>query len=377
MTDRAVEQGAPAMVRIDGRQVRAMVVGGGRVHAGRAGLVSALTLAVCLSASAVEARTAFGSEPIYEHPVLVVEAFGLERLAARASALAEIGEPPEELLEQVQKMRTRDMPLFFDRLREVAPGMADTFETAVNETLAGGEGAAAGAETLLGHVEELREVLFPEALRSAPEFQVAVMAKLLLADEGVGEAYEDAAEGDTWEYPTGWAALQRVHALWENLPGNHEPEAAAEVDAMLEILDTLLPEVEPPAQFVGDPEEPEAYSHRLVGFLEVIADADLYPGRDLPRMAAMVEDIAMQGCGSEIEGPHSGAQLVSVANFYYRETLRRPLSIMAADAHEQAGEAFASLQDWPEDESDVEALCGKLLSALEDGRAALGPVVPR
>jgi hypothetical protein len=379
MTEGAKEQGAltVAHARIDGRQVRAMAVGNGRVNAGRAGLFSGLTLAFCLSASAGEARMAFASEPIYEHSVLVAEAFGLERLAARASALAAFDEPPEGLLEQAQKMRTRDMPLFFDRLQESAPDTAETLAAAVEAALApdGAGEAAAKGESLLAAVEDAREVLFPEAVRETAEFQVALMAKLLLADDGVGESYEDAAEGDTWEYPTGWAALQRVHVLWEDLPRRGEAEAAAEVDLMLEYLDALLPEAEPPAQFVGDPEEPEAYSHRLVGFLEVIADADLYPGRDLPRMAAMVEEIAMQGCGSDIEGPHSGVQLVSVANFYYRETLRRPLSILAADAHEQAGEAFAGLRDWPDGE--VEALCGQLLAALAEGRAAFGPVVPR
>lgn len=346
------------------------------------GLVSSLTLAICLLASASapagEMRAAFASEPIYEDPVLVAEAFGLERLAARASALAAFDDPPEGLLEQAQKMRTRDMPLFFARLQEVAPDTADTLAAAVEEVLAPadtGEAAAKPAEALLAAVEDARDFLFPEAVRESAEFQVAVMAKLLLADDGVGESYEDAAEGDTWEYPTGWAALQRVHVLWGGLPRGDDAEAAAEVDSMLEFLDTLLPTVEPPAQFAGDPEEPEAYSHRLVGFLEVIADADLYPGRDLPRMAAMVEEIAVQGCGSDVEGPHSGAQLVSVAHFYYRETLRRPLSILAPNAHEAAGEAFAGLQHWPEDE--IEVLCGQLLGALEDGRAAFGPVLPR
>jgi hypothetical protein len=349
---------------------------GGRVErtAINARMLLPLLAALLLSdaAAAAEPRLGYGSEPFHERPVELAAAFGLERLAARAAAIAALPDAPADLLEEADAMRERDMPLFFAALEARDPEGAEALDAALDRLL-GGDGAAVdgaavdAARDIEARVERVRAALVPE---DDAALTAALIVTLLNAEDGVADAYEEAAEGALWEYPRGWAALQRAKALWESLPRDRDEQAAEEVDAMLISLDALLPQAEPPARILGDPEAPEAPIQRLIGFLEVVADADLYPARDLARGAAMVEDVATRACAPEAPAQ---PQLVAAARFYFDGTLRRPLSVLAPEAQSAAEAAFRALGD-PADASG--SGCEDLLAALRAGRAALTPQPP-
>lgn len=338
---------------------------------------NALTLtAVAALLAAPAGAHAYTHAPFFEHPVELGQVYGLERMGVRMGALLAFDEPPDDLVEEAEKMLARDLPLFMGSLGTTDPETASALAAAVDELLmtasVGGE-LEAPAAAVAQLAATARAALVPDDLVQSAPFRAALLTKLVLADDGVAEAYEDAAEGDEWEYPAGWSALQRVKVLWEDLRPLADETAAFEIDDMLAELDALLPQAAPPERFVGDPEEPEAYAHRLIGFVEQVADADLYPSRDLGRAAGLVIDLATAGCDAYGAGEAGlGRERASLAQFHYAEVLRRPLGMLAADEHGIATDAFAVLRGKP-DEAAAAAACDDLLPALEKGTAVFPP----
>lgn len=323
---------------------------------------------------------AYTRAPVFEHPVELGQVYGLERMGVRMGALLAFDDPPADLVEEAEKMLARDLPLFMGSLSMADPETAAALAAAVDELLstarAGGD-LEAPAAAVAELADTARAALVPDDLRASAPFRAALLAKLVLDDDGVAEAYEDAAGGDEWEYPAGWSALQRVKVLWEDLRPLADDNAAFEIDDMLKELDALLPQAAPPERFVGDPEEPEAYAHRLVGFVEVVADAGLYPSRDLGRAAGLVIDLATEGCAAYGDGePALGRERASLAQFHYAEVLRRPLGMLAAEEHAIATDALAVLRGEP-DQAAAEAACDDLLAALEKGAAVFPPSAAR
>lgn len=329
-------------------------------------VIAPLVVAAAFHAAAAQEA----SDPFFERTETLAKAYGSEMVGIRLAALSTFADPPEDLLEEMEKTLTRDLPRFAGSLERADAGLLAELEAALAEVL------TAPTPEAIARVRDLsrqaRDLLVPVESRHQPAFMAALMTKLLLADDGVAEAYEDAAEGDIWEYPNGWAALQRVKEMWEELRPTASENVRFEIDDMLAFLDGLFPSAMPPDEFRGDPEEAEAPAHRIVGFLEEAAGADLYPARDLSRLAGLTHRLVEDGCAAYGEGQaRLGFERVTAANFYYREHLRRLVDLFAPELHERATELFGQLAAASEPET-VGTLCEELQQTLAEAQAALG-----
>lgn len=323
--------------------------------------------ALLLAAPLAAAAEGYAWAPFREHPVALAQAAAVERLAARLRALSADPEPPEQV-------GTEDVRLFLASLRRASPEAAEALERAV-AALAGGAEAggpvAPAAQEALRAVEEARGVLFPGGHDARPGFGAALAATLLLSEGGVAGAYEEAAEGEAGAYPFGRALLARVAEIWRAIRPTDGSAASDEVDAALARLGALFPAPTPPGRLAADPEEAEAHAQALVGRLETIADADLYPGRDLPGALAVAGEVAGSGCDALAAGDAGlGAERIAVAGLHYEETLGATLGLLAPDAHEAVEGALDRLPSDP-------AACAALDAALGRARDALAPVAAR
>lgn len=325
------------------------------------------------------AQDGYAHSPFAEHPAALAQAAALERIEAAARGLSLLSEPETEAEddagEEEEEGLAEALPLIQATLAAAQPETAKALPEAIGEMLEAaedGESPAGPAKEVLALTEQARAALTPADLASGVPFQAALMAALLLDEGGVAESYEEASEGDAAAYAIGWAALQRVKALWARVKGAGAPETVAEAEAMIAILDGLFPSETPPETLSPDPEEAEGPSHRLVGLLEVVADANLYPGRDLARAAGLVADLADQGCAAIAagEGP-KGLETLAIAAAYHEQALADTLGVIAPEAAEAVDENLEPLEDG--EAEAMAAACPALLDALKSGGVALAP----
>jgi hypothetical protein len=330
-------------------------------------------LAVAVAALLTTASAQYANDPFFDHTLAVSQAFGLERILLRLHAAEELGDDIEdEFEEQIEKLLGRDFGRFAGSLAELDAELAEELREALDEV----EEAFEDGDDLAGPIERARELtlraydlLIPAELRSSPAFIGAVLADLLLADDGVAEAYEDAAEEELWEYPAGWGALQRVLVLWgeiEHLASDERREDAQEMFAELALI---YPSPVPPAEIVGDPEEAEAPSQRLTGIIEEVVDANLYMGRDLGRLAEhLAEALVAPACVAF----EAGRDDVATEHLYavrdpYRKHLRRLLDLIAPEIHEPLAGHIDSMSRGPAP-ADPVAACTEALDLLRQAR---------
>lgn len=346
-------------------------------RARRAGSLPAALLLLATSAAPAPAQDGYPHAPFREHPADLARAVALERieLTARAFALpgaAAASEDGDDDDEDEAGLPASALPLFEASLAATQPEVAEALADAVTEMLeAPGDGAqedggdpGAAAKALPGLTAQARAALFPAGLFAEVPFQAAVMASLLLDEGGVSESYEEAAEGKADGYRIGREALLRVTALWDGLRAEGAPEAVAEGDAALGRLAELFP-AERPARLSPDPEEAEAPAHRLAGAAEVVAKADLYPGRDLGAAAGMVRDLAGEGCAALGANPGRGKELLAIAAGYQDQLLADPLGVMAPETEDEIAGGFEALRAGGAPD------CDRLLKALDAARGAL------
>ena len=70
-------------------------------------------------------------------------------------------------------------------------------------------------------LSEAYDLLIDPALQATPVFTGAVLANMLLANDGVAEAYEDAIH-ELWGFPNGWGSLQRIRgAMGDHRAARH------------------------------------------------------------------------------------------------------------------------------------------------------------
>jgi hypothetical protein len=303
-------------------------------------------------------------------------AFGLELIAARLTALEALEGDHGDYLEQVEKLLSRDIRRFEGTLLEVDAGAAMELRealTGVIEAVDTGTDVRPAITAARAAQARAYDVLIDADNRDLLPFNAMVVADLLLQDDGVAEAYEDAAEDDLWEYPTGYGALVRVKEIfYERLADRATTEQREDVEEMFAFLDEVVyPSARPPDEIRGDPEEAEAATQRITGVLESIAQADLYPSRDLGRLAASLGDLLGPAC----EAYAAGADELGVEGIYavrnpYRKHLRRLLDLIAPDIHEPAAAHLdALISDEPPD--DRAAACLELREVLVEARSVL------
>jgi hypothetical protein len=344
----------------------------------RTSAFAALPLLV-LAPGTASAQSGYASAPFREAPVAVAQAAALERIEATARALAVT--PPSvedaderEEIEEGEGGPMADFALFRASLAAWSPELARSLDGAIGtllETAEAGEDASGAAGAVVALSQEARDALFGGA-NGDPVFRAALAASLLLDEGGVAEAYGEASEGEASAYAVGWFTLQRVKALWLGLAGEATPEQTADVEAMLGMLDGLLPRRAAPERLSPDPEQAEAPAQQLVGLLEAITDAELYPGRDLANATSLVHDLATRGCSSIEAGDDGlGVEELTIAAAYYAQTVQATLVVMAPDAGAAIVDHLEAVKR--EQAGQAAKACGALLEALATGQAALTP----
>jgi hypothetical protein len=347
--------------------------------------------AMLLAPTEADAQSSsYANAPFREHPVAVAQAAALERIevAARALAVTAASDEDDDEAEAADDQATADggeeeeeggplidFGLLRASLAAASPALEEKLAAAIGEMVEAaedGKDAAEPAEDVIRLTEEARGKLLTAAVADTPAFQAAVMASLLLEEGGVAEGYEEATEGEASAYATGYFALQQVKALWDRLAGQASPQQATDVEAMLAMLDGLFSSQGMPERLSPDPEQAEAPAQQLVGLLEGVADAELYLGRDLATAAAVVHDLAVQGCASLGAGKEAlGVEELRIAAAYYDQTVRDTLGMMAPEAAAAIGEGLEALDERKADEAAK--ACGPLLQAFAADRTALTP----
>lgn len=218
------------------------------------------------------------------------------------------------------------------------------------------------AQTLLN---QARILLIPESART-PTFQAALLAHLLLQEGGVGESYEEAANGEMAAYSVAWAGLERTKTLWNDL----EPELevsetqSEQIDRAFGVLDDLIPSPEPPERF-RDPEDAEGATSDIAFALEAATSETLFP-RDLSQSVTQVQDQLEAACGAAQAGrTRKALEHAASAHLIYAEQLNDTLSILAPELNTDLQAHLAGpLPEHIEAGANVGADCGLLRHAL-------------
>ena len=358
--------------------------------------LATLIAAALLMAFASSALAQYARAPYFEQTVLQSQAYGLQLAQQRLDALELVGqelgdELDDDYLEIVEGFE-EDLPRFMGTLRARDAQLAADVEGAVEEL----EEAAEAGEPLAAHIAELRPLLeaandlvIPADVRSDPVFIAALMVDMALGEGGAGEGYEEAVEGELGEYTMGYASLARLDDLWSQISAGASEQQREDVQEMLDEIAALYPTPTIDAPIIGNPEEAEASVQRMIGVLETIVDAELFPGRDLQALAAHLPAELAGACQAYEAGESERALegVIAVGYLYLEADLGDFLEFMAPEVHDEAAELIAALtgmggedddDEEAEDEDDAPALadpsasCRELMEALQEASAVLG-----
>jgi len=344
----------------------------------------------------------YGNSPFYDHTVELSQAYGLEVIGLRLDLAAAFSPPyDDELAETIEGVTGAALARFSGTLEDRDPELATALAAALDEVaeIAEGESDEDPAEAIAEARELLEQayaVVIPAELRDQAAFKGGVIINLLLAEGGVAEGYEEAVENnEPWEYPNGWAALQRVKALWEEVKDSASAERLADGQEMLDLLDTLYPEAQPPAVVAGlNPEEAESPAQRLGGIVEEVTDADLYPDRDLPKLMGHLAEMTTAACAVYPQNADIAAESIYAVYDLFATHLADVSGMFAPELQENASELFGSMivaedddddddgaasaeDEEEDDDGDDDQLsgtdaCGELAEAFTELRAVLG-----
>ena len=343
-----------------------------------------MTKRFCFSLSAIALSAAmwpaagfaqYSSDPFFDNTVALSQAYGLESIGLRLDLASTFQAPyDDELVETIEGVTGPALARFEGTLTAADAELAQNLRSAleeVAETAEAGEDATAAVEEARGLLAQAFDVVIPQDLRGTPAFTGGVMIQLLLAEEGVAEGYEEAAEGnEPWEYPNGWVSLQRVKALWSDIEADASEQHAADAQEMFEALDALYPEAQPPESVAGwNPEEAEAPAQRLGGIVETVVDANLYPGRDAARLAGHLVELAGQACSAYDADEAVANETIYALYDLYDGELAGVASLFVPEDEETASDMFGVLIGAGDDDDDDEG--GAEAEEDDDDDAAL------
>lgn len=356
--------------------------------------VSAAALAAVMAPAAAMAYT---HEPFFTHPVELSHAYGMDLIAMRINLARQFDAPlHEELVEGLEDTLGAPLARFEASLRAVNPEHADNLRQALEalaEAAEDGEEIEELATAAFAQLNAAYGALFTADLLNSPAFIGGVVIQLLLGEGGVAEGYEEAAEeGDPWEYPNGWVALERVKAYWSAIGQNGTPEQTADGEATLALMQSYYPTPVPPESVAGwNPEEVEAPAQRMGGIVEAVTDADLYPGRDHVRLLGLIDELTTTACAAIAAGDEVGVEAIFPAFDLYDGEIRRIASLFTPEDHDVAEGSYESIlaalgfgeddddeeeeedgDDDGDDAADAGAACAALPGALANIRTALG-----
>jgi hypothetical protein len=337
-------------------------------------LVTLLATAWLLSSGASFAQPV--PSPFYNHALALSQAFGLELISARLYAIEALAGDYGDFLEQAEKLLGRDFRRFGGSLAASDAALAAELEAAlaaVIDDVEAGRDAAGSVAVARAAQARAYATLISSDVRNSTGFVAMTVADLLLQDDGVAEAYEDAADDELWEYPNGFGALQRVKAIWRGeLASSASDEQREDIEEMITFLEQVVyTDVRPPEAITGDPEEAEAATQRMAGILESMSGSDLYPARDLGRLAEHLAGMLTPACAAYA----AGNDTVAVETIYavrnpYRKNLRRLLDLIAPEIHAPAAAHLDALisRNPPADRA---ASCLELQELLIEARGKL------
>ena len=344
--------------------------------------------------AAVVALAPAQADPFFEDMTLQSRAYGLELVGVRLALVEAFDPVPAALEEPLEGLFEHDLPRFLGTLEARDPIAAAELVQALGKVVEGVEEGNVGPLDLAyakAWTARAYDVVVPVDQRT-PAFWGAVVADLLLGEPGVAEALEEALEEDEpWEFPIGWAALQRVEALWSELAPLASAEEASFARQYLDILGSIYASPAPPAVLPANPEEAEAPAQSLVGVLESVLDASLYTGRDFGRLASALVDETAIACRAYAQGEDAiaaetvfavgtqfEANLVDLLELFdpgIAEGVDGMLAVLLGLDEGDDGDADRSMAGGGEDDDDLAdpaAACMELMEALEEARALLG-----
>lgn len=347
----------------------------------------------------------YGSDPFFDDTVVQSRGFGLELMAARLTVLDAYGVAPEGMDEMIEGLEA-DLARFAGTLGAADADAAQALEEVIEEI----EEAFENGVDLTDLVAQAREAheaayaaVIPAETRASVAYRAGVLADLLLAEGGVAEGVEEAVEeGEPFMYPLGWAALQRVLELWSGLAEFATADQDSFAQQYLDTLTAIYPSAEIPDALPSNPEEAESPAQSLVGIIESVSDAALYPGRDVRRLAPHLSTVVAPACEAYAAGDDAIAfeHIVAVGDLYAAH-LADFLGLVAGEVNEDVSGMLAALGYAGEDDDDDEgegegneagvegeddddgddvalladdpaAACGELLEALEEATESLG-----
>ena len=314
----------------------------------------AVTLVLGLATSADAQILERKHEPYYQYMLPISRAFGIEMLDARLRvAEAYTTALNNDLKQQLANMATKDLGRFYGTLQQKNAALATELKTAVDavvKAINDGQSASALAARARPLVARAYDAVIDPALRSNLQFKAAVTASLLVAEDGVSEGFEEAVKfPNRQQYPAGWGAWERVEVLWKELAAVAPPALATEGTLL---MDNMRPFYKtkhlPPSPFpMEDQEELEALTHGMSTVLENLADASLYVGRDMIRLAQTLADTLAPACADYAAGRDALAteRVYAVLEHFVSEAsgLSGAVSVMAPEADQRARALFPRL----------------------------------
>lgn len=274
-----------------------------------------------------------------------------------------VTEPEDEVAEAMRE----NSRLFLGSLQRADSSLAAKLEAALTQAqdlAEKGRGSARLNRRVRWLLDQTQRTLIPRQTRQDPAFQAALLAQLLNLEEGVAEAYEEAAQGEEEAYPLAWAGLQRVNLLWRQLrPRLSNGEGRQKSDDALARLGKLIASPEPPERY-SDPEDAEQAALDAAYGLEQAAGKPLLL-QDLSRAFTLTRVNAAQACRAA-EGGQWGLALewASAANVYYEQHLAATVQTLAPQAHTPLAEAMEELAEEVAERETPDELCGKLPGLL-------------
>jgi hypothetical protein len=351
--------------------------------------IAAGVVAVALLGAPVASAQEYSADPYFDWTLVQSQAAGFEKMSQILLIIESVDRSQyEQLSEHVKMLTGGDLDRFIGSLAAADAELADELRNMLG-AIANGVNRSENVTRLLPIARQLLaeawNTVIPAEISDQPAFTAAVMAQLLLGEDGATEGLERAFV-QPWEFAYGWSATQRVKELWVDMSSLASPDIAANIDTGLAALDDIFTSPVPPADFEGIiPDEAEDPALSVVTNLEIVADAQLFAGRDPLVLVNHLVDLAGPACQSYEAGDEAiGREMMYAILDNYGDTtgLRNTLSLLAPDVNEQALNALSGLviiDDYVRAGGPVTltgdaatAACNALAEALGEARSVFG-----
>lgn len=358
----------------------------------RVACACAVVAAIALSGpSAAQVQMDHKYDPFFDNMLYQSQMYGIEMVGQRL-AMAGAFPPPvnPQLVPQLQRMEKRDYARFRGTLAQRNPQLEKDVSAALRAVMVkieGGQAATAEIAKARQLLDEASKIIVDQKVRDQPAFKGAVLANLLMANDGVAEAFEDAIR-ENWGFPNGWASVRRVEVLWKEIEGMASPAIRQEMNSLIDLLkSSYYAQPAPKIPFPNeDAEDVEALAHQMVNLLEQVTDATLYTGRDMPRLATHMAEVITPGCEQYAKGNKAlGDEAIHAVLDHYRVQIAGALDLLAPDLRKKATLLFPAMveveydfyegfENLPPDTRQITDAqrCQELKQVFSEARGALG-----